>query len=59
MKLEVKAIITGGFVINSPVTARSHTYELVIFSEKNTHYISIAKKVVNYEEYNEVRKNCI
>lgn len=51
MRLEVQAIIEGGFIINSPVTVKLHPYDLLIFQENNTYFISISKKVADYEKY--------
>ena len=51
MRLEIKATITGDFVIDKPVTAKSHPYDFTIFKEDDMYKISISKKVVNYQNY--------
>ncbi len=51
MRLEVQAIIKGDFVIDDPITTTSHPYEFKISKDDENHYISISKKVLDYEEY--------
>lgn len=51
MRLEVQAIIKGDFVIDDPVTTASHTYEFKISRDNGNHYISVSKKVLDYEDY--------
>lgn len=52
MKIEVKAIITGNFILNEPVKAIFPPCECVIYKEKEIHYISVYKKIIDYQ-------NCI
>ncbi|MDD4636134.1 MAG: hypothetical protein PHV66_00770 [Bacteroidales bacterium] len=51
MKLEIKAIIKGDFVLDKPVKAMFPPCECVIYEEKGTYYISIFKKIVDYRNY--------
>lgn len=51
MKLEVRAEIKGGFIINEIITAKSYPYDFYIFEEDGRLYISVIKEVVDYENY--------
>ena len=51
MKLEVKAIIKGDFVLNAPVKAVFPPCECVIYKDKEIHYISICKRIIDYQNY--------
>lgn len=51
MKLEVKAIIKGDFVLNEPVKAVFPPCECIIYKEKEIHYISVSKKIIDYQNY--------
>lgn len=51
MKLEVKAIITGDFILNEPVKAIFPPCECVIYKEEEIRYISVYKKNIDYQNY--------
>jgi hypothetical protein len=51
MRIEVKALIKGDFIVNEPIMAKSHPYDFEILREDNNYYIIISKKVVDYHNY--------
>ncbi len=51
MRIEVKALIKGNFIVNEPILTKSHPYDFAILKEDNNYYIIISKKVVDYHNY--------
>ncbi|MEG1725759.1 MAG: hypothetical protein RR313_10235 [Anaerovoracaceae bacterium] len=51
MRIEIKVLIKGNFIINEPVQAKSHPYDFTILKEDNNSYIIISKKVLDYQNY--------
>lgn len=49
MRIEVKALIKGNFIITEPIQAKSHPYDFTIVKDDNNSYIIISKKVLDYQ----------
>lgn len=51
MRIEVSAKMYGEFILKESIIVKSYPYDFMIFYEKGSYYISISKKVIDYELY--------
>lgn len=51
MRLEVQALIKGDFIIDDPITVKYPPYDFTISKIENENYISVSKKVIDYNDY--------
>lgn len=51
MKLEARALIIGNFTLSAPLKASYRGYEVAIFIENESYYISVTKRVTDYQPY--------
>lgn len=47
MRIEVKALIKGNFIVNEPILTKSHPYDFAILKEDNNYYLKISFKIPN------------